>query len=612
MKYSFVILLWILHSFSAIAQCDQPVYLEANNITFSSADLAWTPGGEEMYWTIEWGNDGFTLGEGNRIDSLVDPEYLLDGLTAETSYDYYVWALCEEDSSAFSALEFITLPVNNATCDALTIEVDSDSSTFFNNTNAISYGPDPECWGEHLAGDLWFMFELTEATGIEIITEAGTSNDSHIALYQISGCEEDSVVYEELYCSEDISTTNWMSYIITEELQTGSYYIQCGTYYNAIGSYNISVNSATPIVLPPNNDCSGAVISPVLVNGDTISVNGNGLNASDENFMGGAHVWEAFTVDSCADVRIDFCGSSPTPIAIFTNLYASCPTEAPVQTGTFIPSVCEANGAIQFQNLDAGTYYYPVVADSNNGGYYDYTLNISAISCTIVPQPDTCTTWLNGPWGDFNSAYGGAPFPDSTGSCPVYFLEDLSVYASESYDVDNFIEGYEYTVSVCYGVTAGTWPVELAIMDSLGSIVAWADSCQITFTSPYSGTLLIGINESGACGSTSSNTSTGNGSLAMTCGDILLNVKELEESDFAIYPNPNNGIVNIQNNSTNANYNFSLLEVTGKTIWTEEMYMEGNEVKQIQLPNNISKGLYLVKWINLDNQSYSIKRLIID
>lgn len=612
MKYFFVILLWILHSFSALAQCDEPIYLEANNISSSSADLAWTPQGDELYWTIEWGNDGFTLGEGNIIDSLTSPEYLLINLEAETSYDYYVWALCEEDSSAQSALEFMTLPINNTTCDALVIEINGDSSTLVNNTNAIPYGPDPACWGEHLTGDLWYMFELTEASGIEIITEEGVSNDSHIALYQINACEDDSVIYQELYCSEDISGNNWMSHIITEELEPGSYYIQCGTYFNAIGDYSISVNSATPIVLPPNNDCSGAIVNSVSVNGDTLSITGSGLNATDENFMGGAHVWEAFTLDTCADVLIDFCGSSPSPTAIYTNLYADCPTTSPVQSGTFMSSVCEANGSVHFQNIDAGTYYYPVVADSNNGGYYDYTLNISAVSCTIEPQPDTCTTWLNGPWGDFNSNFGGAPFPDSTGVCPVYFLDNFSVYASESYDVDNFIESYEYTVSVCYGEGAGTWPVELAIIDTLGNIIAWADSCQITFISPVSGPLVIGINESGACGSTSSNTSTDNGYLAMTCGGIVLDVNQLELNDFSIYPNPSNGIVSIQNNSSNANFNFSLLSVSGKTIYTEEMQMQANEVKQIQLPRSISKGLYLVKWINLDDQSYSIKRLIVE
>jgi hypothetical protein len=612
MKYFLVILVWILHSFSTIAQCDQPIYLEANNITASSAELAWTPVGEEMYWILEWGLDGFTLGEGTIIDSLESPEYFLDGLAPETSYDYYVWALCEDDTSSQSALEFKTLPINNMTCDAISIEVDSDSSTLVFNLNAIPYGPNPPCWANQIAGDLWYKFELTASSGIEIITESGTSNDSHIALYQVSGCNEDSAIYDLLYCSEDISQTDWMSYIITEELSPGEYYIQCGTYFNAPGSYSIQVNSADPIVYPPNNQCEGAIVFAVPVNGSEVSVIGNGTYATDENNMGSPHVWEAFSIDACADVEVKFCGSSPTPIAIYSNIYDSCPSASPFQTGMYQSDYCEDdNGGVFYQDLPAGTYYYAVVADSTVGGYEEYTLTVSAVSCTPEPQPDTCTTWLNGPFGDFDFYFGGAPSPDTSGNCPIYTMDALAIYASEYYSVDNFFASNDYTVGVCYGEGAGTWPVELAVMDSTLNIVAWADSCQISFVAPYTGRFYIGINESGACGSSSSNTSTANGYLSITCGDVILNIEEAATNEFAIYPNPSSGTISIQNLSESAEYGIQLLDVSGKVMWTEQRFFSDKQATQFNLPE-LSTGLYLLKVIHLEKQSYSIQRLIIE
>lgn len=612
MKYFFVILLWILHSFNAFAQCDQPIYLQAENITASSADLSWTPNGDEEYWTLEWGLDGFVIGEGNRIDSLESSEYFLIDLEAETSYDYYVWALCEDDTSSQSALEFMTLPINNFTCDAVSIVVDDDSSTFVNNTHAIPYGPEPNCWSNQIAGDLWFTFELTESSGIEITTTAGTSNDSHIALYQVSDCEDDTLIYTQLYCSEDISQTDWMSYIITEELAPGVYYIQCGTYFNAAGSYDIRVNSAEPIVLPSNDQCSGAMVNTIDVDGSGITVVGNGINATDENGIGGPHVWEAFSIDTCADVSLTFCGSSSTPIAIYPNIYNTCPNNLPYQTGTVSSDSCvDGNSAVNFYDLAAGTYFYAVIADSNVGGFEDYTLTMEAITCTPEPQPDTCAVWINGPYGDFNSNFGGAPSPDSDGNCPIYTLDNFSIYASEYYDVDNFQEGTSYTVSVCYGEGSSSWPVEIALLDSLENIIALVDSCQLSFVAPYTGSFFIGFNEVGACGSTSTNTSTDNGFLSISCGDVVIGIDEIETQSFSVYPNPTNGPITILNNAESADYQVTLLNVSGKILWSQTQYIVSNEKVNINLPE-LSNGFYLLKMINLEEQSFSIQRLIVE
>lgn len=605
-------LLGVYIPFSMQAQCDQPFDLLADSITTYSADLSWTPGGDEEYWGFEWGLDGFVLGEGNRIDSLTSPEYFLSDLEAETSYDYYVWAICVDDSSTWGALEFMTLPRNNMTCFADTLIVNNADTTYFvDNSNAVPSGPQASCWANHGDGDLWYLFELAEASGIEIFTSEVSSNDSHIALYEISGCDSDSIIYNEIACSEDSSTINWMSYIITEELSPGTYYIQCGTWTNAAGIYTIRINTTEPIVYPPNNECSGAPISNVIVGGATVSVNGDGTNASDENAMGAAHVWEAFTLDTCGDVTIDFCGSTPGPTVLFSSLHNECPVESIFQSGTQQADFCDdGNLAMNFTNIPAGTYYYPVVADDGIGGFVEYTMNITASFCVDIPQPDTCTTWLGGPWGDFNSTFGGAPEPDTNGVCEVYELNSLSIYASESYEVFNFIEGIEYSVSVCNGAGAGSWPVEIAILDTLQNIIAWEESCQLYFIAPYSGTLFIGFNEVDACGESSENTSTANGFLSISCGGVAIGVNEIIKSEFKIYPNPSNGIISLENNSASGFYSLSLISISGKVIWNEDVSLLNNQVLSLILPE-VKAGLYLFRMTNINDRSYSIKRLII-
>jgi len=74
--------------------CYQPFGLKAENITNSSADLSWTPGGSETSWNIEYGPAGFMLGTGTLISGVGNPHILL-GLTSNFDYDFYVQADCD-------------------------------------------------------------------------------------------------------------------------------------------------------------------------------------------------------------------------------------------------------------------------------------------------------------------------------------------------------------------------------------------------------------------------------------------------------------------------------------------------------------------------------------
>ena len=76
-----------------VIACEAPTNLSADNITDVQADLSWTAGGSETAWNIEYGPTGFAQGQGTIVNATSNP-YSLTGLTADTSYDFYVQADC--------------------------------------------------------------------------------------------------------------------------------------------------------------------------------------------------------------------------------------------------------------------------------------------------------------------------------------------------------------------------------------------------------------------------------------------------------------------------------------------------------------------------------------
>ena len=83
-----------------IPTCLAPTTLTASNITTTSADLGWTENGTSANWDIEWGIDGFTPTGTPNVNDTADNPYELTGLTASTSYDFYVRSDCGADDTS--------------------------------------------------------------------------------------------------------------------------------------------------------------------------------------------------------------------------------------------------------------------------------------------------------------------------------------------------------------------------------------------------------------------------------------------------------------------------------------------------------------------------------
>ncbi|MCB0539129.1 MAG: fibronectin type III domain-containing protein, partial [Bacteroidetes bacterium] len=96
------------YSFTTLASCPVPTGLSDSAVTTNSATVYWNAGGSETSWEVEYGTTGFTQGTGTAV-VVTDSVASLSGLTANTTYDVYVRAICGTgDTSVWTAVNSFT------------------------------------------------------------------------------------------------------------------------------------------------------------------------------------------------------------------------------------------------------------------------------------------------------------------------------------------------------------------------------------------------------------------------------------------------------------------------------------------------------------------------
>lgn len=136
--------------------CPEPSGLTVTNITGISADLGWTENGSATTWDIEFGAAGFTpTGTPTHPDVTSNP-FNITGLTATTSYDFYVRAVCGPGN-----LSVWVGPKNFTTACATFVAPFSEA---FQNTTI------PNCWT--MTGPQAWLFTTTWSDyGAEGVTD---------------------------------------------------------------------------------------------------------------------------------------------------------------------------------------------------------------------------------------------------------------------------------------------------------------------------------------------------------------------------------------------------------------------------------------------------------
>ncbi|NNC84302.1 MAG: T9SS type A sorting domain-containing protein [Flavobacteriales bacterium] len=120
-----------------------------------------------------------------------------------------------------------------------------------------------------------------------------------------------------------------------------------------------------------------------------------------------------------------------------------------------------------------------------------------------------CTDPGNGPYGNFNGTFGGAPDCIESGqTVAVNTLTGIDIWPSDSYAMNNIEAGVQYEFGVVNGAAnAGSaWPIHFTVLDGGGTPVTSGpagpgtlSSHAISWTAPSAGSYLIVIREVGEC-----------------------------------------------------------------------------------------------------------------
>ena len=161
-----------------IPNCPKPTNFQVASITTNTIDLTWTEVGTATAWEIEYGPAGFTPGgaDGNVETVTTEPPYTIMGLTASTSYDFYIRANCVSEFSEYAPVLTVTTP-----CDAIvTLPYEDGFDTYGTGTAAY-----PDCWSKintYTSGDRPYV-STTHYDGVgSLYFYTGTSNTYNIAI----------------------------------------------------------------------------------------------------------------------------------------------------------------------------------------------------------------------------------------------------------------------------------------------------------------------------------------------------------------------------------------------------------------------------------------------
>jgi uncharacterized Zn-binding protein involved in type VI secretion len=223
--------------------------------------------------------------------------------------------------------------------------------------------------------NIWYKY-TAPITGAARVSLCGSSFDTKLAVYNGGSCSPLSPIMQ---CNDD--ACGLQSETRVPIVAGNQYLIEVGGYLSNVGSGFLTIESYVP---PPNDECQ-AVTPVVLTSGVPVTFTGDNTNAGpDCASFPGENVWEAFTITSCSDVTLDYCGTSPAFGNAWLNLALGCPCTSFTPAGAFDVSTCgDGNVTIRWSGLLPGTYYYPVMNDPDNGAVGPYTINVVAVTTAV-------------------------------------------------------------------------------------------------------------------------------------------------------------------------------------------------------------------------------------
>lgn len=625
--------------FATPPACPAPTTLVVNNITSTSADLGWTENGSATTWDIEWDTTGFTPGLGNMITGTTTNPHNLSGLTANTSYSYYVRADCggTNGASTWVGPFTFTTSIMPGTCGIFAIDLEDSFGDGWNGGFLDIY----------INGALYIgNVTLADGYGPET-TQIPVNTGDIVSIDYTAG----SFSTENIYTIYNES----MSAIATEGAG--------GVTPNDIGDYTITTGLTACATCPDPTALTAINIDGVSAdlnwteNGTAttwdIEWDTTGFTPSTGNMIIGTttnpHNLTGLTPETSYEFYVRaYCGVGDSsswvgPYSFTTTV--SC--QAPSNINALMINPTDAligwteNGSATSWNIEWGNAGFALgtgTADTTSSNPYmlmplmpetPYDFYVRSIcgagdSSTWVgpftfitpcfPTPVTTFPWTENfdgamtpymPCGwivdnvnaDAYTWETGTTFPNSGANAMQVRWNAAEAANDWAFTPELQLTGsVSYQLSFAFSVAGGTFPEKLKVMYGAGQNVAGMtdllfdstmtnttyETATILFTPPTTGSYYVGFhNYSDA------------DMFRVYVDDVTIDIATAVEDNMvakniSIYPNPTTGIFTIAGNVKNATVN--VMSITGKVVYQNTI--SGNNTT-IDLSNN-AKGLYFV------------------
>ena len=187
-----------------VNQCPfEATALNTSNVTGTTVDLAWEADEAAANFQVQYGEQGFTVGEGTTVDVTDTTAVTISELSYETAYDFYVRVVCEGDNGAWAGpVSATTAP---ACSDPMNLSFDfTDAQLHWNNGE----------WGTPVQYNVRYKVEGAEEYTTDVVTPAAMPG--YTPYYTISGLQSNTT-YEmgvQSVCGENMES-NWVTIMVT-------------------------------------------------------------------------------------------------------------------------------------------------------------------------------------------------------------------------------------------------------------------------------------------------------------------------------------------------------------------------------------------------------------
>ncbi|WP_178991657.1 fibronectin type III domain-containing protein [Winogradskyella schleiferi] len=233
-------------TFDEAPSCFAPTMLTANNLSTTSTEIGWTEAVPQSSWNIEYGITGFTQGAGTIESGVTTNPYVLTGLMPDTSYEFYVQAVCGPgDESTWSGpFQFFT-----GYCESIPSSNDGDGVTnvTIDTTDFPSFGPD-ETYENHTATVVNLFpaintnVQITFATGFTYGTNIWIDFNDNLVF------EDTELVYQGVSLGDNPTTLD-ASFVMPVTATPGEHRMRIGTADSGQATPNPCYNGSFGVTL---------------------------------------------------------------------------------------------------------------------------------------------------------------------------------------------------------------------------------------------------------------------------------------------------------------------------------------------------------------------------